>query len=74
MTPELPEDSPHPFSGVAKSDKPVEMRCVFYSPFKNAYYTRVKHNGKRMQRGMFATAEEAMAVRDTLERILGKVA
>jgi hypothetical protein len=74
VSPALPEDSAHPFTGVAKAVKPVEMRCVFFSAFKNAYYVRVRHNGKKVQRSFFSTPEEAMAARDELERQLGKVA
>jgi peptidyl-tRNA hydrolase len=50
------------------------MRCVFYSEFKNAYYVRVRHKGKELSRSFFSTPEEAMVVRDDLERRIGKVA
>jgi hypothetical protein len=71
VTPELPEDTPAPTSGAGK---PPEMRCVFYSEFKNAYYVRVRHKGKELSRSFFSTPEEAMVVRDDLERRIGKVA
>ncbi len=69
----LPEDGSDKPPGVSKSDKPKEMRCVFWSEFRRAYYVRVRHQGRRLQRGMFATAEEARAQRDELERLMGKV-
>jgi hypothetical protein len=71
VTSELPEDVPVPISGVGK---PPEMRCVFFSAFKNAYYVRVRHKGKELSRSFFATPEEAMVIRDRLEREIGKVA
>lgn len=66
-------DPPAPSPGHFKPTKPHDMRCIYYSEFKAAYYVRVRHKGVRMQRGFFETPEDATGIRDELEAKLGKI-
>lgn len=59
------DDSPNPKE--VKALKPHEMRCIYYSELKKAYYVRVRYKGAIMQRAFFETAEDAMGIRDELE-------
>lgn len=51
---------------IEKANKPDEMRCVFYSPHKSAYYIVIKRNGKRYRLAFFDTVEDAIVARDEL--------
>lgn len=56
---------------IEKTNRPDEMRCVFYSSHKSAYYVVIKRNGKRYKMAFFDTAEAAITARDELLQSIG---
>ncbi len=70
VSPTLPEDSPDLDYAARKAGRPLEMRCIYYSTYRSAYYVLIRHKGKKYQRAFFDTPEKAMAARDELQQTL----
>ncbi len=68
----LPEDAQDLEYETVKASRPAEMRCVYYSPYRSAYYVLIRRNGKKHQRAFFDTPEKAMAARDELQQALDR--